>query len=251
MRITTRTYTSSSNFTVPAGVTSLIILGQGGGQGGSTGGYAGGGSANKQKGGYGGVSTYLVPYVIQVTPNTTYTVTIGTGGAGGTQAGGNPNPGGNGSDSSFGNLILFSGGKSIISNPYSVHYTVRPSDNNTGTMIANGPFSLAGDTNGSTQGGAAPGNEGLIGSYSGRGAAGGSSSSDGAGGAPGNSSDAGVGGAGGAGGTGPNGSGSNGSAATSTNYGAGGGGGGGAAGSGTIGNGGAGAGGRIIVMWVE
>ncbi len=77
-KIKSEHFTSSGSWTCPAGVTRVFLLGQGGGQGG--GGAATSTSSNSA--GAGGVGTS--PYMVQfpVVPNTTYTVTIGTGGAG-------------------------------------------------------------------------------------------------------------------------------------------------------------------------
>ena len=71
-------FASSGNWTCPAGVQKVLVTVIGGGGGGS-GGF--GGSAGKS-GGCGGYGTG----VLTVTPGTVYTVTIGSGGAGGTFA---------------------------------------------------------------------------------------------------------------------------------------------------------------------
>ncbi len=69
-------FTSNGTFTVPSGVTELLVTltGGGGGGGGAQGTYAGGG------GGAGGVLQTVLP----VTPGETLAVQIGQGGAGGT-----------------------------------------------------------------------------------------------------------------------------------------------------------------------
>lgn len=69
---TTDVFTSSSNWTAPAGVTSVQINAwAAGGGGGSNAGNSGGGAG----GGFAGVNTF------SVTPGNSYTVTVGTGGA--------------------------------------------------------------------------------------------------------------------------------------------------------------------------
>lgn len=108
-----KVFTSDGNFTVPAGVTKLVLFGMGGGQGGN-GGAAGypffgiGGGAGRA----GGIGTCLLPTVVDVVPNTTYSVTIGqggAGGAGGTSFGGSGSTGGSGGDTSFGALMTWEG----------------------------------------------------------------------------------------------------------------------------------------------
>ena len=89
-------FTSSGNFTVPAGVTTVRahVLGGGGGGGGGNASYAAAGGGS---GGY-ACGTFTV------TPGEVVAVTVGAGGAGG------GNPGGSGGTSSFGALISASGG---------------------------------------------------------------------------------------------------------------------------------------------
>lgn len=107
----TTTYTSSTTWTVPAGITSVTVYiaaaGGGGGGGGSGGGcgfgtggaggtgaagasisYAGvaggtGGNYDGGTGGDGGGSNYNGPYVYTVTPGAVITITVAAGGAGG------------------------------------------------------------------------------------------------------------------------------------------------------------------------
>lgn len=83
-------------FTVPAGVTKIMVEVWGGGGGGGDGGSGGGGGGGA--GGYG-------KDMFTVSPATTYTVIVGAGGAGG-----NFTNGGNGGTSSFGSLISATGG---------------------------------------------------------------------------------------------------------------------------------------------
>lgn len=81
-------YTSSSSWTCPAGITKVIVYGMAGGGGGdSNGGDGGGGGAN------------MVPKLIDVVPNTTYTITIGNGGGSAS----------NGGATSFGSTNWFGG----------------------------------------------------------------------------------------------------------------------------------------------
>lgn len=82
-----------------------MVLACGGGGGGGGGRNATGGAAS----GAGGASVFPYMQTISVVPNTTYTITIGTGGAGGaarTIAAHNPT---NGNDTSFGTLAIFRG----------------------------------------------------------------------------------------------------------------------------------------------
>ncbi|MFS2113630.1 hypothetical protein [Herbaspirillum frisingense] len=107
--------TSSSSFTVPVGVTTLYISGVAGGGGGG----AGGGSVittNISSGGAGGGAGQSVqkqPYA--VTPSSTISITIGSGGAAGVAASGaNGGAGGNGgstviSGMTAGTVTLFGG----------------------------------------------------------------------------------------------------------------------------------------------
>ncbi|MFO7369446.1 MAG: PKD-like domain-containing protein [Bacteroidales bacterium] len=76
-----QTYTSSGTFTVPPGVTEIIVEAWGGGGGG---GFAR--SANGAAGGGGGGGAYTIT-TIAVTPGTSIPFTVGTGGTGGTAAG--------------------------------------------------------------------------------------------------------------------------------------------------------------------
>lgn len=100
-------FTSSGNFTAPAGVTKVYITGCGGGGGG--GGVGGGTSYGIGGGGESGHALINYPYT--VIPGNIYAVTIGSGGAAGTAQGGN-NPGssgGSGGNSSFDSLIMAGG----------------------------------------------------------------------------------------------------------------------------------------------
>ncbi|HAW4246042.1 TPA: hypothetical protein JLV35_002752 [Escherichia coli] len=96
------TFTSSTSWTCPAGVTEIELDGTGAGGGGGTGGPATIG------GGGGGAGEAVVGRKITVVPGTTYTITIGLGGDGGTSVTSN---GGDGGTTSFDTLLSLAGGK--------------------------------------------------------------------------------------------------------------------------------------------
>ena len=74
---TTTVFTSSTTWTCPAGVTSVTVECWGGGGGG------GGSGATSNGGSGGGSGAYVKKVGIPVTAGTNYTITVGTGGAGG------------------------------------------------------------------------------------------------------------------------------------------------------------------------
>ena len=84
----TQTFTTSGTFTVPAGVTSLIVEVWGGGGGGGF-----GRNTNGAAGGGGGGGGYTIATVI-VTPGSVISFTVGSGGTGGTTGGVQPTAGG-------------------------------------------------------------------------------------------------------------------------------------------------------------
>ncbi len=88
----------NSNWTVPAGVTSVKVLVVGAGGGGSGSHYGGGGSG------------WSVVRNVNVTPGSNIAITVGAGGAGGI-IGTNSSPGGHGTDSKFGTSVTATGGK--------------------------------------------------------------------------------------------------------------------------------------------
>ncbi|MFC6264127.1 T9SS sorting signal type C domain-containing protein [Flavobacterium panici] len=94
-------FNSSSTYNVPAGVTSLQVECWGGG------GSGGAASVNPSAGGGGAGGAYVKNTSISVTPNSTYTVTVGSGGTVSTSA-----SGGQGGSSWFGSTttILATGG---------------------------------------------------------------------------------------------------------------------------------------------
>ena len=75
-----QTFTSSGTFTVPTGVTSIMIVGSHAGAGA---GGAGGGSTSGGDGGGGAASVFSAPKILSVTPSQTIVITLGAGGAGG------------------------------------------------------------------------------------------------------------------------------------------------------------------------
>lgn len=107
--MTSVTYTSSGNFTVPADVTQVIVEGLGGGGGGGSGGgdQGAGGSSGGGGGGSGAVQT---TYLSAVTPNTILPVVIGAGGNGGSGVPGGSvqdgNDGASGDNSTFNGLTF-------------------------------------------------------------------------------------------------------------------------------------------------
>lgn len=120
-----KTFTSSSTWTAPAGVSFVNLLGRGGSAGGAGGGAGGGGStaaaAHGGAAGSSGGSVVSRALSGSVTPGTSYTITIGaagTAGAGGTpgaanaagSTGGDGGTGISGGDTSFDVLFTFRGG---------------------------------------------------------------------------------------------------------------------------------------------
>lgn len=271
MRLNSITFTSSSTWTCPAGVTSIIVHGQGGGGAGYIGcwpvfsiegnpGFGG-------PGGTGGKATSLVPVLLDVTPGTTYTITIGEGGDYAT------NGHYQGGTTSFGSLQNWVGastdfyeggfpGNSFFTLFRIAAYTAGGATDFYTTSpnhYINFPYSSTATPPTGYIGFPATfvlGNIGLFGSAASNGTTNTSTPYNGAGGGGGMSSDAGPGGNGGDGGlyssnTLP----TSGSDAPPTSYGAGGGGGGGALSKvgyeSIIGGSGKGAGGRLIITWAE
>ncbi len=115
-------FTLNSTFTVPAGVTSFLVevYGAGGGGGGGGGGSFDGGLGTGLNGGSGARGRpggYAASIITGATPSGTYSITIGTAGAGGTGgggvtggAGGTGNTGGTGGTTSFAGLVTATGG---------------------------------------------------------------------------------------------------------------------------------------------
>lgn len=97
LKLNKATFNSSGSWTCPSGVTTVIVWGMGGGASG-----CGGGSNSNY--GKGGVGQHLQAVVLDVVPNTTYTITIGAGGAATSSILGNA-----GGDTSFGALMTWAG----------------------------------------------------------------------------------------------------------------------------------------------
>jgi len=76
-----QTFSTTGSWTAPAGVTSVTVDAWGGGGG-------GGGNSTTAQGGGGGGGGAFARKVVTVSPSTSYTVTVGAGGAGGVQANG-------------------------------------------------------------------------------------------------------------------------------------------------------------------
>lgn len=246
MRICTAEFTSSGSWVAPAGVTSVIVYGQGGGGGGASGALI---ASAARYGGGGGVATFLTAKPLTVVPNTSYTVTIGAGGLGSTDTTGNDIIyGGSGGDTTFGVLATFGGAKGgqpgslFGGNIFSVlGFNARPTTYPSSNPIFANSMSLSNTIvapSSATCWGAATPN----GTY-------GVENNPGMGGNP---SDAGLGGPGGNSAVAMTSAATDGSNAPGTSYGSGGGGGGTAAtGYPTPGIGGNGTGGRLIVVWME
>lgn len=236
-RMKNQRFTSSGSWTCPAGVSQIIVWGMGGANGGQAGGDYDGGA---DFGGRGGIATNLLPTVLDVVPNTVYTVTIGAGGAGGASDG---DAGADGGDTSFGALMVWEGIMGDINDVYGFYANSLKYDTNNAYVYLNPKTAQGRDTNVTGQIGY-PGGIGVS-------AAAGTSAVDaGGGGASGMSSNLSIGGTGGTGVVDDDGG--NGGDAPA-NSGAGGGGG---AGAGNVagklgGSGGAGGSGLLIVSWVE
>jgi hypothetical protein len=216
-RLTFLTFLTTSSWTAPAGVTSAWIFMAPGGQGG------GAGTADSTyTGGIGGTGNGLAVARISVVPNTSYTITIGAGGAPGAVFGSV------GGSSTFGSLMT-AAPPGVASKP-----GLSGGSSNQGPNPATTPVTFGVDTNQTSNGCL------------------GAAGVDGAGNVTLN------GGCGGGGGVGPGGNGgaggatvgSNGSSAAA-NTGGGGGGGGGTTNAGTAGTGGTGGSGICYVAWLE
>lgn len=102
-------FTSSGNFTVPVGIERLWVYACGGGGGGSSG-FLYTGAPAAAENGAGGAGANPTWHLIDVVPEVTYAVTIGAGGAGGSNSGSFQN-GSNGGTTSFGSLFYARGGE--------------------------------------------------------------------------------------------------------------------------------------------
>lgn len=212
-------FDASGTFTVPAGVTEVLITAVAGGGGG------GGGAANPDAdaGAGGGAGQSIIDYsVTGLTPSADITVTVGDGGTGGASA----SDGTDGGDTALAGYITVNGGGKGIRGL-----------GGAGGSTAIGTAAGVGGSGGSGAVDGTAGDEGLFGA----GGVGGTESGGSPGGGGGGGS---IYADGGAGGNAPAGAGS----AASTNSGAGGGGGSGAGG-GAGGIGAAGGSGKLIVRW--
>jgi len=106
-RLVENYFGSNGSWTAPAGVTRVFLIGQGAGGGGS-----GGCIGTVASIAHGGNGTSPIMVQVSVVPNTTYSITIGTGGTGGlgnrTSSTQNGTTGGN---TTFGSLYTFLGGQ--------------------------------------------------------------------------------------------------------------------------------------------
>jgi len=110
-RLTSIVFNSNGSWLCPAGVTKVLVSAMGGGAGGNGGTTGSAGVA--ARGGSGGLGVTLQTRIIDVVPNTTYTITIGTGGTGGAiSTAGNP-----GTNTSFGALMVWKGCPSTPTEP--------------------------------------------------------------------------------------------------------------------------------------
>jgi hypothetical protein len=101
--LTSQTFNSSGTFTVPAGITQVMVIGCGGG--------GGGGGGGENAGGAGGNAAPILVTTLTVTPAAVLTVTIGTGGTAGAAGvtSGSGGTGGTGVSSVF-DILTFPGG---------------------------------------------------------------------------------------------------------------------------------------------
>ncbi len=97
-------FSSNGSWVAPAGVTRVWVFAHGGGSGGS-----GGRNATSDTP-YGGFGTFPYMRNADVTPNTSYSITIGAGGTGGAGRTSGTQNGGVGGNTTFGALLTFAGG---------------------------------------------------------------------------------------------------------------------------------------------
>ncbi len=229
-RFTTKTFLTSGSWTCPAGVTKIIVSGMG------AGGSGGDAFTSSNFSGAGGCANVMANMVLNVVPNTTYTITIGEGTIPTTD-------GSQGNDTFFGALLVFNG---AVGARFSTSYY----KNHIGRAFISSVYSqYPSGGSASTSGSATPerGNFGRLGQSADVGTKLGSSAQGGNGGSGETGED--IGGYGGQAVTDT--SGGNGGNAPD-NSGAGGGGGAGASDAGgTSGIGGIGGSGKLIIMWLE
>lgn len=122
-RFVRQSFTSSGSWVCPAGVTKVLVWGMGGGAGGGGGSNATASAGGA--GGYGAAGVTLKPVLLDVVPNTTYTITIGAGGSGGTNTASTNAAGAVGSaggDTSFGALMTWKGAPNNTTGGSYSHY---------------------------------------------------------------------------------------------------------------------------------
>lgn len=154
---TTQQYTTSGTFVVPAGISTVQVEAWGGG---GAGGGVNGGASSTRAGGGGSGGTFTRNTSVSVSGGTSYTVTVGAGGTGVSQADGNA-----GGASSFGSLVTAAGGgggKVGTSSPTNG----AGGGTSTGTTL-NGGTGAAASGGVSGAGGGGPGNTTLGGNASG------------------------------------------------------------------------------------
>ena len=160
-------YTSSSTWTAPCNVTKVTVEAWGGGgAGGGTQGVVSGAIARSGGGGGGGG---FIRSTVTVVPGTTYTITVGAGGAKVVRGSGN-----NGGDSKFGTVVTANGGKGGIigfNTSGAAKYGAGGAGGlggtvtgGTGTQLYNGGAGSVGTINNSGPGGGGAGNGGSGGS---------------------------------------------------------------------------------------
>jgi hypothetical protein len=144
-RIRVARFTASGSWVAPAGVFSVQALAVGGGGGGGAARSAT--STNLTHGGGGGGGG-VFDELLAVVPGTTYTVTIGTGGAG---ANTTTAAGANGTDTTFGSIMTAPGGQGGSTLDTGTSTAVRSTSNPGGSMggfASNGTASGSGPGNG-------------------------------------------------------------------------------------------------------
>lgn len=138
------TYTSSGNFIVPAGVTSITVEAWGGGGGGG----GTNGSGGRARGGGGG-GAYTKGTLTGLTPGSSITVTVGGGGAAGNSTSGNAGDGGN---SSVGSIVA-NGGKGASNSSSNSPGDGGSASSVTGNVVQSFAGGNGGNGNGSSNGG--------------------------------------------------------------------------------------------------
>lgn len=254
-------FTSSGTWVCPPGVTSILVIGAGGGGSGSGGGGYFSNAIGGLAGGGGGAALQQTSY-LQVTPNTTYNINIGSGGSGvsGGSVGNFGNPGNDGGSTTItvSSTVYFSalggGGAGATASDSTIRLSGTPFAGNqaNGGWYFNEDISLklallagsGGSTN--TSATSRDGMKNYVGGYSGGTAGANSTGKSCGGGAGGGAGPQGNGGNGGNGSTGS--AGSNGTSA-GANTAAGGGGGGSGNNNGAGGNSGAGGSGYLYIIY--